>query len=48
MAVTALDNFLDKTTKPDSCSRAKLLILLEPPVGFEPTTFRLRIECSTN
>ena len=28
--------------------RAKLLILMEPPIGVEPTTFRLRIERSTN
>src|SRR5205085_11904381 len=34
--------------KPVNTSTCKLLILMEPPVGLEPTTFRLRIECSTN
>src|ERR1035437_6001185 len=31
-------------TKARRIRRAKLLILMEPPVGFEPTTFRLRTE----
>ena len=43
--IQALGNFLGSTRKGDSSNRLKLLILMEPPIGFEPVTFRLRFEC---
>ena len=38
----------NKNKKANPFGLAKLLILLVGPVGFEPTTYGLRVRCSTS